>query len=108
MNTNARYDKTPFFSSWNDVSDKSCGENLNTHILRSVIFFSNNCAVYEIILKFIVNPEMSQIIIRRMRIACWITKATDAHSEYVILIPYPRKQWLHEQPQCYFYTYIRT
>ena len=23
-------------------------------------------------------------IIRRMRIACWITKATDTHSEYVI------------------------
>jgi hypothetical protein len=25
-------------------------------------------------------------IIRRMRFACWITKATDTHSEYVILI----------------------
>ena len=25
-------------------------------------------------------------IIRRIRIACWISKATDTHSEYVILI----------------------
>jgi hypothetical protein len=25
-------------------------------------------------------------IIRRMRFACWITKATDTHSQYVILI----------------------
>jgi hypothetical protein len=25
-------------------------------------------------------------IIRRMRFACWITKATDTHAEYVILI----------------------
>jgi hypothetical protein len=24
--------------------------------------------------------------IRRMRFACWITKATDTHSEYVLLI----------------------
>jgi hypothetical protein len=35
-------------------------------------------------------------IIRRMRFACWITKATDTHSEYVILIAFPRQQWLRE------------
>jgi hypothetical protein len=29
-------------------------------------------------------------IIRRMRFAYWITKATDTHSEYVILIVFPR------------------
>jgi hypothetical protein len=33
-------------------------------------------------------------IIQRMRFACWITKATDTHSEYVILIAFPRQQWL--------------
>jgi hypothetical protein len=27
-------------------------------------------------------------IIRRMRFACWITKATDTHSKYVILIAF--------------------
>jgi len=26
--------------------------------------------------------------------ACWITKATDTHSEYVILIAFPWEQWL--------------
>jgi hypothetical protein len=31
-------------------------------------------------------------IIRRMRIACWLTKATDTHSEYVILIAFPLQQ----------------
>jgi hypothetical protein len=36
-------------------------------------------------------------IIRRMRFACWITKATDTHSEYVILIAYPQQQWLRER-----------
>jgi hypothetical protein len=37
-------------------------------------------------------------IIRRMRFACWITKATDTHSEYVILIAIPQQQLLR---QCY-------
>jgi hypothetical protein len=32
----------------------------------------------------------------RIRIACWITKATDTHSEYVILIAFPRRHRLCE------------
>jgi hypothetical protein len=37
-------------------------------------------------------------IIRRMRNACWITKATDTHLEYVIvLIAFPRQHWLRER-----------
>ena len=44
--------------------------------------------------------------IRRMRIACWITKATNTHSEYVILIAFPLQQWLHERASMSRYTYI--
>ena len=33
----------------------------------------------------------------RMRIACWIPKATNTHSEYVVLIFFPLQQWLHER-----------
>jgi hypothetical protein len=33
----------------------------------------------------------------RMRITCWIIKATDAHTGYVILIAFPLKQWLNER-----------
>jgi hypothetical protein len=33
----------------------------------------------------------------RMRIACWISKATNAHLEYVILFAFPQQQWLHER-----------
>jgi hypothetical protein len=36
-------------------------------------------------------------IIRRMRIECWITEATDKHREYVILTAFPRQQWLRER-----------
>jgi hypothetical protein len=35
-------------------------------------------------------------IIRRMRVVCGITKATDTHSEYVIPFAFPQEQWLHE------------
>ena len=33
-------------------------------------------------------------LVRRLRCACCITKVTDTHLEYVILIAFPRKQWL--------------
>ena len=35
--------------------------------------------------------------IRRMRIACWITKAADTLSEYTIIIGFPLQQWLRER-----------
>ena len=33
---------------------------------------------------------------RRTRFACWISKATDTHSEHAVLIAFPRKQWFLE------------
>ena len=44
-------------------------------------------------------------IIRCMRIACWINKATDTHSEYVLLIAFPRQQLLHQHASLLSYTY---
>ena len=37
-------------------------------------------------------------IMRRMRFGCWIPKDTDTHSEYVILIAFPRQQRLRLAP----------
>jgi hypothetical protein len=44
--------------------------------------------------------------IQRTLFACWITKATDAHSEYVILIALCRQKWLRERASMIRYTYI--
>ena len=44
-------------------------------------------------------------IIRCMRIACWIPKATNMKSEYVIFIAFPPQQWLHERASMLHYTY---
>jgi hypothetical protein len=44
--------------------------------------------------------------IRRMRIACWIPKATNPHSGYIIRIAFPLQQWLRERAAMLRYTYI--
>ena len=61
-------------------------EKIPTHILYSITF-SENRVDYEIMWKNMVEPDRPQMtIMRRMRFACWETKATNTHSEYEILL----------------------
>jgi hypothetical protein len=62
-----------------NVSDK----DFKTHTLCSITFFFENHAVYEIMWKNIVERGRPQTTIWRMRTACWITKATNTHSENI-------------------------
>jgi hypothetical protein len=39
-------------------------------------------------------------------VSCQITEATNTHSEYIILIAFPRNNVFANAPQCYVYTYI--
>jgi len=41
-----------------------------------------------------------------MRFACWITKTTDTHSEYVILIAFPQQRWFRWLASMLRCTYI--
>jgi hypothetical protein len=68
-----------------NVADKSCRENRNKHFGFSVTFFEN-CAVYEITWKSFVKPGRTQMTIWRMRIACWIPKATNTRKGCIILV----------------------
>jgi hypothetical protein len=56
--------------------------------------------------KLLADPDRPQTKIQlRMRIACVITKATDPHSEHVILTAFPQYQWLRSRaPQSYIYS----
>jgi len=56
--------------------------------------------------KDIVQSDRPQITIWLMRIACWITKATNTHAECVILVAFLPHQWLHEHASMLRYTYI--
>ena len=71
-----------------NVSNKSCRENQNTHFAFN-IYFSENRAVCEIVWESVVQVDRPRMAAWLMRIACWITKATDTHSEYLILIAFP-------------------
>jgi hypothetical protein len=53
-----------------NVSDKRCRENQNTHCI-----FNN-----EIMWENMAEPDRLQVTIRRVRFACWITKATHTHT----------------------------
>jgi len=45
-----------------------------------------------------IKRERQLIKIWSMRIACWTTKATNTHPEYIILLAFPWPQWLRERP----------
>jgi len=46
-----------------------------------------------------------QTTVSRTRIARYIPKATNTHSNYVIIIAFPQQQWLHESASILRYTY---
>jgi len=83
------------------------------HILCSVTSFFYR-AVYEIMWENILERGGPQMTIWRTRIACWIPKATNTHSGFVILIAFPQQQWLHERSSvlyvhclsCIFYSAV--
>jgi hypothetical protein len=89
-----------------NVSDKNRRETQLTHILFLVtLFFSKLCRLWDKV-ENIVELGRQQMTIWRMRIACWIIKATNIHSEYVTLIAFPRQQLLQGRLHCYVYKYI--
>jgi len=90
-----------FFLEW-DVLVKSYRENQNTRFIFSNLFFRKSCHLWDNEEKYgRVIQATDGNIIRRMRFAFWRSKATITHWEYVILIVFPRRQWLRECVQCY-------
>ena len=80
--------------------------SVKTHILCLITFFTSENRSLCDMRKNIVELGRPQMTIRRMRIACWITKTTDTHSEYVVVIAFPLQQWLHERASALRCTYI--
>jgi hypothetical protein len=68
--------------------------------------FFENRVVCEITWKNIAVRGRPRMTIWRMRVACWIPKATNTNSEYVILINVPLQQWLQEHALVLRYTYV--
>ena len=63
-----------------NVSDKSCRETRNTHCVFSNFFLPRKSCFYEIMWENIAERGRPQMTKWRMRIACWISKATNTHT----------------------------
>jgi len=63
-------------------------EKIKTHILHSGTFPRKSCCMWDD-LENIVEPDRPQMTRMLMRIVCWMPKATNIHSVYVILIAFP-------------------
>jgi len=66
--------------------------------------FNNFCFRKSEIVSNAVEPGRPQMTILRTGIACCIPKATNTHSEYVIIISFPLQQWFHERAKMLRYT----
>jgi hypothetical protein len=80
-----------------NVSDKSCRENQNTHFTFNNFFFKS-CRLWDNVEKCCGSEQATDgSITWRTRRACWTTKATYTHSEYIILLAFRRQQFLRER-----------
>jgi len=76
-----------------NISDKICRENRNTRFVFNK-FVWKSCHLWDNVEKYCrARQAADENVMWRMRFACWITKAKDTHSEYVILIVF---QWQHQ------------
>jgi hypothetical protein len=67
------------------------------HILYSKTVFRKLCGLWDNAKKIIVEPDRSQMKIWSLRFECWVPKATNTQSEYVIFISFPLQQWLQQR-----------
>ena len=75
------------------------------YFMFNTFFFGKNHAVYKEMWIDTVQLDRPQMTIWRMRIACWIRKATKTHSGYVILIAFQCNNGCKKAHHCYI---IRT
>jgi hypothetical protein len=82
-------------------------EKIKTHVLCSATFFRKSCPLWDNVQEYgRAWHATDDNIIRRMRFPCWLTKATNTHSEYVIRIAFPRRKWLRQRASVLRYRYI--
>jgi len=86
-------------------------EKIKTHILCSItFFFLNSCRLWDNVEKYCSAGQATDDNMV-LALPCWITnkrktKAINSHSDCVILIAFPRQQWLHERSTVSRYMYV--
>jgi len=78
-----------------NITDRISTGNQNTHFMFNNFFSRKLCCLWDNVGRYYrAGQATDDNIIRRMRTACWIIKATNTYSEYVILIVF-------NEPPCY-------
>jgi hypothetical protein len=92
-----------FFLEW-EMFQLKLLEKINTQFLFN--FFRRSCHLWDTMVKYgTAGQATDDNIIGHLCIACWITKATNSHWEYVILIAFHYNNGWTNAPQYYI---IRT
>ena len=87
-----------------NFSDKCCREIQNTHFMFSN-FFRKSLLLWGNVEKPCTTRETTDNNkLWGMRVAWWISKATNICAEYVILITFPRQEWLRQGALMLCYT----
>ena len=88
-----------FFLKWEVFQAKNYRENRNTHFMFNHVF-RKSCCLWDNVKKNFAEPDRKLLTIWRMRIACWIPKATNSPSHYVIML-FRYNSGCRNSPQCY-------
>ena len=88
-----------------NVSDEVCRENQNTFCVQQ-LFFRKSYSLRDNVKKNVVQRGRPPMTTWRMLIACWIPKATNTHSEYVIVIAFSTAI-IDAQPRLNVTLYVR-
>ena len=90
-----------------NVSEKNLYRKWSTHFAIDNLFFPRkSCRSWDNVGKNITELKSPQMTIWYMRIASWIPKSTNTHTEYVTLIASKQQRWLNERSSMLRYTYI--
>jgi hypothetical protein len=80
-----------FFVEW-EMFQARFVKKTKAHIFPKIVPIMGRCGSYSR-----ARQATGDKKIRRMRFACRVTKVTDTHWVYVILVAFPRQQWLRER-----------
>ena len=85
--------------------NKLSRENQSPYFTFIFFSFNKSCRLWDYVEKWGRAGEATDDnTIPLMPFACWITNATNTHSEYIILIAFPRQQWLRERASMLHYS----
>jgi len=107
INTHFESYLAQFFLDWQMFHTNFQSESKYTFYFQGPFFSRKSYLLWHSLMwKNMLQPDRPQMTMCSMRCARWIPKATNTHSEHIILIAFPLQQWLQERAPMLSYTHI--